>query len=813
MSAYRLHGRAAEIQTSRLAGTTWCLLFESSAQPNNTLNFPADVASFLHNPHMSPPNNMPVRWDVSQPWRPWTHRTQHPDITWYLDTTINPPLDSGTQTAWHNDIEDVQICIDTFYQHYPEYTGHRFSRSVIDFSSLGGLKRAQLAMLDRVCFIHWWTAWMPTWRYPPDRTLPQSVISRMEKFLEDAPKVGVVIDLVRDWTTINLPLWLRCGIPVYYQWTTEVETNPRFSNVSPSSPLHANALASHYDQFFQDMGARFSPRPEMRRNLPADGHFVVDFEGWRRRSILKSISKIYFTKGRLPFIVGDNRSAVFFRWCKQPRQPQSDSDLDANSDVSTSCDEAADGSPDDLYRIRELFRWRCAPHSGKSYDVVTGDLVDGIPQGSKTVVPRYQDPRRLPGPISGGVSRKQSRKEHRYIPYKSSATTSRARFQETSDRETFHQPKSHGDFTGPSYSQPSSSSSRLPPLPHCQSHSQVPSSVESEYICKYQHPYHQPFGHWDQATTLLASLERDHGTPSPLTMQASQSTLRGSSWPSQSVPLNAAHPPYNFANTAPESPSPAPTPALNNIPSLPKVRISYQEYKRRKTAQKNQDIMALPTVGTAGEAVHTSIEMLWFREVSTSDPNTVPDVGNTLENPVLLSPSPSRPQMTLQSHLSGIPAGTMDGLAETSRCVERPTPNGEIDNTNASAVIPHTSQSQDLPLKHGEVEFLKTEDFVMMDQSADLDDCVSLGSLSDEMDNGSFGPADSQVHHVDAISRGAAASPGCGGTMGQLLTTIAHQSDLIMEPLSDVHCPLSPFRLITKQSITRTKEKIQHLPQ
>ena len=308
---------------------------------------------------------------------------------------------------------------------------------------------------------------------------------------------------------------------------------------------------------------------------------------------------------------------------------------------------------------------------------------------------------------------------------------------------------------------------------------------------------------------LLASLERDHGTPSPLTMQASQSTLRGSSWPSQSVPLNAAHPPYTFANTAPDSPSLAPTPALDYIPSIPKVRICYQEYKHRKTAQKNQDITALPTVGTAGEAVHTSIKMLQPREVSTSDPNTVPDVGNTLEN----SPSPSRPQMTLQSHLLGIPAGTMDGLVETSHCMEQPTPNGEIDNTNASVVIPRTSQSQGLPLKHGEVEFSKTEDFDMMDQSADLNDCISLSSLSNEMDNGSFGPADSQVHHVDAISRGAAASPGCGGTMGQLLATIAHQSDLIMEPLSDVHCLLSPFRLITKQSITRTQEEIQHLPQ
>jgi hypothetical protein len=50
----------------------------------------------------------------------------------------------------------------------------------------------------------------------------------------------------------------------------------------------------------------------------------------------------------------------------------------------------------------------------------------------------------------------------------------------------------------------------------------------------------------------------------------------------------------------------------------------------------------------------------------------------------------------------------------------------------------------------------------------DLDDRISLGSLSDEMDNESLGPADPQDHQVDAFSRGAAASRGCGDTMGQL---------------------------------------------
>ena len=371
---------------ANLAGQTWCLLHEGHRFPDGSYAFPPEAASFIHGGLELRAVNTPVRWDLTSPWLPWTPKVDGDWKPWYLDPSIALPSDS-LQRQWKTDIEGLQNCIDACRERYPQYRGPSPSRSAIDFSSHQKLQEAQQAMLERVCFVNWWITWMQDWRSSSDCVLKQSVQSKMESYLlEDRPKVGVVVELAKDWNTMNFPLWIHHGIPVYYQWNGDAELDPRFAHASPAS-LEANRPSdSRYDGFFQNMGMPLPNQPK-RQNLPSKGHVVVDFEGWRCRSILeKRVANKYFN--RLPFVIhagNAGKFVVFSRWRakRKHRSPYPDPE----SDDCESSDSEAEG-PEDPNRIRETYRWQCAPHSGKKFDIETGKEIGSVHQDTMSMGPR-----------------------------------------------------------------------------------------------------------------------------------------------------------------------------------------------------------------------------------------------------------------------------------------------------------------------------------------------------------------------------------------------------------------------------------------
>jgi len=198
-----------------------------------------------------------------------------------------------------------------------------------------------------------------------------------------------VDNLSEDWMTVNFPLWVYHCIPVYYRWNTNLATDPHFAHVSPASFQEPNSGRSRYDGFFQDISLRFPIPRGLQNSLPAKGHMVIDFKGWGRREVEKSCSRSYF--GKLPFQVQKgmkNRFALFYRWRALPKQGPSD--LDSDSDGNSTSDSETDGSLEGVNRIREVFRWKCAPHSGRRYELDTGKRIEGCNTGA-------EESRMLPG--------------------------------------------------------------------------------------------------------------------------------------------------------------------------------------------------------------------------------------------------------------------------------------------------------------------------------------------------------------------------------------------------------------------------------
>ena len=89
---------------------------------------------------------------------------------------------------------------------------------------------------------------------------------------------GVVVDLERDWLTMNIPFWIFSNIPVFYQWTERVAANPRFQVLSPHT-----SKKSEFDIFLNDTNAKAAMTRTLkistsRKALPAMLTCIIDFE-------------------------------------------------------------------------------------------------------------------------------------------------------------------------------------------------------------------------------------------------------------------------------------------------------------------------------------------------------------------------------------------------------------------------------------------------------------------------------------------------------------------------------------------------------
>ena len=374
------NGARVILHTAVKGGETWCLLDTSSG-------FSPSLLAHLEGTYesVSRPMVMPSRWDAQLPWRPFIPTTSNEPVRpwYYLDPEeLQTSYTTGLESQYQSDLRSLEVCASEFCQKYPEYPrGQRPAEFyAISFASLDNIRASQEAMLDRIGFLSWCATWYYSLKFEM-RQLPSRAANKIEGlYCASDSRAGVVVDLARDWKTVNFPLWAYHGVPILFKWMPAEQEDPRFSHVSPDrfpSTYTAEQRGAMYDWFFQDRSRHFDVTSgnDVRR----EGNHIVDFEGWKRRSLTPAAAKEYialrvipFTKIKIKSNGKGHSQALFFRWRTNISQVHSeDPDLEDPDLVDRRESSLVDNESEE-WAIRELYRARYAPLSDEVYDIDTG---------------------------------------------------------------------------------------------------------------------------------------------------------------------------------------------------------------------------------------------------------------------------------------------------------------------------------------------------------------------------------------------------------------------------------------------------------
>lgn len=250
--------------------------------------------------------------------------------------------------------------------------------------------KAKHSMLHALAFLSWWTTVIISW----EANLPDSAVSIITSLLSTVKgKRGIICDLKRDWSVINIPLYMQHDIPFFYLWTFDARADNRFSHLNPALNLtywavrQGTALslapdikeediskvacqAIRLDHFFQEA---FTYRSfDDLVILPTYTLFIIDFKGWKRRPLqyneasLSSLIRFYYYNILDEDSDDRYRTAIFWRWRK--REPK-DEYLKHQYKASLP-------SEDQAGTIQELYKFDYTPRPGISYNIETG-LITG----------------------------------------------------------------------------------------------------------------------------------------------------------------------------------------------------------------------------------------------------------------------------------------------------------------------------------------------------------------------------------------------------------------------------------------------------
>lgn len=133
--------------------------------------------------------------------------------------------------------------------------------------------------------------------------IPRRIAQRSERWMPylGIEKTGYLLDLSKHWREINLGYYVAKDIPIHYMWTPQLRADPRFARLSPDflcahdqilegasyhptmeeAPVATPAM-ERYDRWLQSVTPFEKPdvHPKGIKN-----HFIIDFEGWTRRTV------------------------------------------------------------------------------------------------------------------------------------------------------------------------------------------------------------------------------------------------------------------------------------------------------------------------------------------------------------------------------------------------------------------------------------------------------------------------------------------------------------------------------------------------
>ncbi|KAH7917881.1 hypothetical protein BV22DRAFT_1135037 [Leucogyrophana mollusca] len=347
-----------------------------SSQNNGSLVLPSQPWS----------NRQPEWYHVACHWRPFVP-TRMCQPRWFLGCSAEVPhvrsrtnelsLPVEVARVMEDDIADITLV-------YTQITHQYFRSSRIPkpasianlnvrkiFVDEGGfysmIQELKQQVLDCLAFLHWFAAWDAGWIRSLQKGM-QIICRRFDIGEGGVQFKGVLVNLWKDWRTINIPLWVAVGVPVCFPWTEAEVAHPRFFQLSPTC-LQASALDilpsylvlkqamdTEYDEFLQAIRPPKTSSFGLIQGKKATNLWVIDFEGWRRRPINKQEARRFAASWYCHESVDDRYSVhrTFYRYIPRKNAPD--------------CSTSDPFDSENEYHVRERCRFGFSPRPGRYFD-------------------------------------------------------------------------------------------------------------------------------------------------------------------------------------------------------------------------------------------------------------------------------------------------------------------------------------------------------------------------------------------------------------------------------------------------------------
>ncbi|KDR77390.1 hypothetical protein GALMADRAFT_51145, partial [Galerina marginata CBS 339.88] len=130
-------------------------------------------------------------------------------------------------------VEEITQC-DRFPIGTPRPAPFDITQLAKGFVSIRELQKAgaasKRAILSRLGFLSWWMSSVSKWY----QVISDETVNRIESLRPRfGRKKGYIVDFEEYWREVNVSLWLKHQLPIYYRLTWTMRRNPRFTKIDP----------------------------------------------------------------------------------------------------------------------------------------------------------------------------------------------------------------------------------------------------------------------------------------------------------------------------------------------------------------------------------------------------------------------------------------------------------------------------------------------------------------------------------------------------------------------------------------------------
>lgn len=420
------HSLVPGFEEQRFEPSTWVVLNQSSMDLREDINSFADLKPWNDDDADNIPSdldwtNQPARFDLSRHWHAWIPTIpfgEKKSKQWYLQFDRQVAVTRiGDKVAYKLKEAAAEEFKGDLWQLY------HYIEEITDNNTFGGdeqprpqafhynalsdsyeseeavqrmVARARRSALEYLGFVNWWIACIPgkaNWLSEESRG------EIAELGLGKMAKRGIIIKPYEDWRGINLPALVGHDVPVFYQWDFAEYTDKRFGRLDPAflrayrsavrnakNPVTIAAMPrsipniedlAEFNEFLDEIDGPPLPINSTAFKYMKESWFVVDHEGWHRRSISQLAAAHMEREGVAKCVrqIGGERYTTYLRWRKKLPVVASPLPGEVVDEYDDSVDDDFDEGLADPSHIREFYKGRYAPKPGEEVDSFSGILV------------------------------------------------------------------------------------------------------------------------------------------------------------------------------------------------------------------------------------------------------------------------------------------------------------------------------------------------------------------------------------------------------------------------------------------------------